>query len=135
MNEKEVNQKTVLVVDDEPDSLELIGFILKRANYHTVLTSDPQGALSLIEKESPDLVILDLLMPAVNGLELCRFIKQHPTIQKIPVLFLSAMVAEKEIEAGLRAGAAGFIFKPYESEQILKKISEILAVSREVKSR
>lgn len=135
MIEKEVNPKTILVVDDEPDSLELIGFILKKANYRTVLTSDPQGALSLIEKESPDLVILDLLMPVLNGHELCKSIKERPTIQKIPVLFLSAMVAEKEIEAGIRAGAIGFIFKPYESEQILKKIAEILAAPMEVKQR
>lgn len=133
MNQKEVNPKTVLVVDDELDSLELIGFILKRANYRTILTSDSQGALSLIEKESPDLVILDLLMPVLSGLELCKAIKQNPILQKIPVLFLSAMVAEREIEAGFRAGAVGFIFKPYESEQILKKISEILAASMEVK--
>lgn len=133
MPEKEIKQKTILVVDDEPDSLELIGFILQKARYRTILTSDSSRAMQLIEKEAPDLIILDLLMPVLDGTRLCQLIKSNAATNSIPVLFLSAMVAEKEIEAGIRAGAVGFIFKPYDNEQVLKKIEEILTFSAEVK--
>lgn len=121
-----MNKKTILVVDDEPSSLELIDFVLRRHHYETLLALKAEEAFRLIQTRLPDLIILDLLMPGMSGMELCKRFKSDPRTKKIPILFLSAMVRDAEVEEGFRAGAAGFIFKPYDSDQLIKKIEEIL---------
>lgn len=122
-----MNHKTILIVDDEPTSLELIDFILKKSHYRTLLASKAGEALKLLKKQPPDLIILDLLMSEMNGIDLCRILKSNPSTKDIPVLFLSAMVAEKEIEKGVRAGAIGYILKPFDPDEVTKKIEEILS--------
>lgn len=123
-----IGPKTILIVDDDLTSLELIDFVLSK-HYRTLLATKGEEALRLTDNERPDLIILDLLMPGVSGTDLCKQFKSNPATREIPVLFLSAMVAEKEIEAGFRAGASGYIFKPFDSVQVVKKIEEILKVS------
>jgi len=124
-----MNQKTLLLIDDDLTSLELIDFVLKMHGYKTILGSRADEALRLIKEHKPDLIVLDLLLPDMHGSELCRLIKSNPESMDIPILFLSAMVSEKEVEAVFRAGATGYIFKPFDNAQVIKKIEDILKVS------
>jgi len=125
------NPKIVLVVDDEPSSLELIDFILKKHHFQTILVGEANQALKVTEKQVPDLILLDLLMPDMNGAELCKRFKTNPLTQNVPILFISAIVSDKEIVKGFKAGAVGYIFKPFDSDRVIKKVEEILKVKRE----
>lgn len=120
------NHKTVLVIDDESTCLELIDFVLQKHHYRTVLTSRPDEAIQLARHHAPDLIILDLVMPEMRGTELCERLKSDPSTQNIPVLFLSATVSEKDIEAGFKSGAEGYIFKPFEPDKIIEKIDKVI---------
>lgn len=119
--------KTILIVDDDPVALELIDFLLRKSNYKTLLASKAQEALKILEKETPDLIILDFLMPEMKGTELCARLKSNHSTANTPVIFLTAMAQEREIEEGYRAGAAGYIFKPYDVRKVVSQIEEILS--------
>jgi len=121
-----MNTRMILIVDDEPTSLELMDYILRKNHFKTILASKADEAFGLLKDQRPDLIILDLIMPDMHGTEICKKLKSDPATKDIPVLFVSAMVAEKEIEAGFKAGAAGYIFKPFETSAVLAKIEEIL---------
>ena len=122
-----MDKKTILVVDDERSTLELIDFVLRQHDYETILVSKPEEAFQLSKDQPPDLIILDLLMPGINGTDLCKQFKSNPMTQKIPILFLSAVVRDTEVEKGFRAGASGYIFKPFDSKQIVKRVGELLS--------
>ena len=119
--------KTVLVVDDDTSSLELIDFILTLKHYKAELSSIPEDTVNTAVRLKPDLIILDLLMPTMSGIEVCTRLKQDDRTRDIPVLFISAMVSERDMEAGVRAGAVGYIIKPYDTSQVLAKIDQIMS--------
>lgn len=122
--------KTVLVVDDEVPSLELFRFILEKGGYRAVLASHGTEALALAERERPDLILLDLLMPSMTGVEVCRRLKSASATSGIPVVFVSAVAEQSEVEEGLRAGGVGYILKPFDPDALLLKIGEALKNGR-----
>jgi CheY-like chemotaxis protein len=118
--------KKILVAEDEPDIRALIEFTLKFAGYEVVAVKNGQEAVEAAHNELPDLILLDVRMPQMTGYEACEIIKSDPDIQHIPVVFLSAKGQEKEILAGLEAGATEYLLKPFAPDELTKRIIELL---------
>jgi DNA-binding response OmpR family regulator len=116
----------ILVAEDERDIRELIEFALQY-NGHEVLTAvDGLSAWDITVAEQPDLVLLDVRMPRMDGYEVCRRIKRSEKLRHIPVAFLSAKGQEAEVQAGLDAGAEEYILKPFSLEQLDQAIERLL---------
>jgi DNA-binding response OmpR family regulator len=116
----------ILVAEDERDIRELVEFALQH-NGHEVLTAvDGENAWELILSERPDLVLLDVRMPRLDGYELCRRIKGAESLHHIPVAFLSAKGQEAEVQEGRNAGAEAYILKPFSMEELIQVITQLL---------
>ncbi len=117
----------ILVADDERDIRDLIGFTLRFAGHEVITAKDGEEALQLTRQEIPDLVLLDVRMPRMTGYETCQQIKEDPGLKDIPVVFISAKGQESEIQAGLQAGAAEYILKPFAPDSLTARVADILA--------
>lgn len=115
---------TVLVVDDEPTIRTLIRAVLEPTGYHVVEAVDGVSALAVAEKLRPDLILLDIALPRLSGLEVCRRIKADSATASTPIILLTGFVQEAEREAGEQAGAEGFIAKPFSPAALLQRIDE-----------
>lgn len=104
----------ILIVDDVPDNLKLLSFQLQDLGYETTTAAGGYEALELVAAERPDTILLDILMPDLNGIEVCRRLKATPALAAIPVLLVSALGQDEDIVKGLDAGAQDYISKPYE---------------------
>src|SRR5690349_5370483 len=109
----------VLVAEDEPDIRMLTCFSLRYGGFEVVEAADGVEAVRLAEQEKPDAILLDVRMPRMDGLTACRTIKTKPGLANIPVVFLSALGQEAEIETGKEAGAVGYILKPYVPDELI----------------
>ncbi|HEX7974335.1 MAG TPA: response regulator, partial [Anaerolineales bacterium] len=112
----------ILIADDEKDIRDLISFTLRFAGHEVIAASNGEEALNNALHEIPDLVLLDVRMPRMTGYEACAQIKANPSTQHIPVVFLSAKGQENEIRAGLEAGAAEYILKPFSPDQLIERV-------------
>lgn len=117
----------IVVADDEQDIRDLLAFTLRFAGHEVLAASNGEEALLMTQAEKPELVVLDVRMPRMNGLEACRHIKADPALSHIPVLFISAWGQESEIKSGMDAGAVGYVVKPFEPNQIILKVAELVA--------
>ncbi|MFX0184306.1 MAG: response regulator transcription factor [Candidatus Hodarchaeota archaeon] len=115
---------SIFVVDDEEDTVELARMVLEYEGFRVFSASNGEEAIEFLEKGEvlPDLVLLDVLMPKKNGLEVCKWIKQHPELNKIPVLLFTAKVGKKDRIAGEEAGADAYINKPFSADDLLSLI-------------
>jgi DNA-binding response OmpR family regulator len=116
----------ILIAEDELDIRELITFTLQHSGYEVIACADGESALALAVREKPDLVLLDVRMPRMDGYEVCRRIKTDRELAATPVAFLSAKGQEAEVRAGMEAGAQAYILKPFSMDQLLSRIEEIL---------
>lgn len=116
----------ILVVDDEKDILELISFNLEKEGYGVVLAETGEEALKAAHSSSPDLVILDLMLPSIDGLEVCRRLKQNEETRKIPVLMLTAKSEDSDIISGLELGADDYITKPFSPKVLIARVRAVL---------
>lgn len=119
--------KKILLVDDEPQILMLVAARLRANGYEVVTASDGEAGLKKAQSEQPDLVILDLMMPKMDGYQVCAALKGDQRYQKIPILIFTAKAGEEERRVGLEdCGANGFLIKPFEPASLLAKVAEIL---------
>lgn len=116
----------VLVVDDEADILELVRYNLEKEGYGVVCVDSGEDALAAAARKLPDLVILDLMLPGVDGLEVCRRLKSDPTTARIPVIMLTAKGGEADIVTGLELGAADYVTKPFSPRVLLARVRAVL---------
>jgi two-component system, sensor histidine kinase and response regulator len=116
----------ILIVDDIPDNLEILEKILGIAGYITSTALSGERALSILKKEKPDLIILDILMPLMDGFEVCKKIKDNPETSDIPVIFITAMVGIDDIISGFKHGADDYIPKPFSSAEVLVRVNKHL---------
>jgi DNA-binding response OmpR family regulator len=116
----------ILVVEDERDIRELIEFALHHKGHEVLTSTDGVSAWELVRAEQPDLVLLDVRMPRMDGYEVCRRIKRSEKLRHIPVAFLSAKGQESEVQAGLDAGAEEYILKPFSMDQLIQAITRLL---------
>ncbi len=112
----------ILVVDDDPPSVKMISFLLREEGYEVVSADNGESALELIDREAPDLVILDVMMPHLDGFEVCRRIRQK---QDVPVIFLSAKGETVDKVAGLELGADDYLAKPFEPAELLARVKAV----------
>lgn len=117
----------ILIAEDEPDIRDLIVFTLQLSGYEVVATADGVEAFQRALTEIPDLILMDVRMPRMTGYEACRQIKAQPSLQHIPVVFLSAKGQDAEIRNGLEAGAVAYLLKPFGPMELVEKIGELLA--------
>jgi len=121
-----VDRKRILVVDDEIYIVHILEFSLTMEGYSVLTASDGEEALKLIDSERPDLIVLDIMMPKIDGYEVCRRLRQDEQFTDLPVILLSAKGRPIDREAGLQAGANDYITKPFSPRKLLGKISELL---------
>lgn len=123
--EKSLTDRKTLVVDDEPFILKSLTFVLKKEGFHVDSATNGLEALEVIRKEKPDLVFLDIMMPKMNGLEVCQWIRQDPQLRDIHVIILTAKGQEADREKGLQIGADEYMTKPFSPSMVVKRIREI----------
>lgn len=116
----------ILLVDDEPDALKMLGIALHREGYQVVGARNYSEALQKIEESPPDLIILDVLMPEVNGFELCRMIRQRPEMSQVPIIMVTAISREDDKVAGFAAGADDYLVKPVSLKELSARIRALL---------
>jgi PAS domain S-box-containing protein len=122
---------SVLIVNDEPDQLRLMHTLLNKAGYSVLTADDGREGLALAKRERPDLVISDVSMPHMNGLEFCRHLRADTELKTVPILLVSALQKDTEtVVAGLRAGADDYLEIPFDSTRLIAKVSRLLERSR-----
>jgi DNA-binding response OmpR family regulator len=120
--------KTVLIADDEPNIVISLEFLLEQAGYQVMVAHDGQEALEAIQRQPPDLVLLDVMMPRLSGFDVCQKIRENPQWQHIRVVMLTAKGREVEISKGLALGANAYITKPFSTQALLAQVGAQLAV-------
>jgi DNA-binding response OmpR family regulator len=118
--------KKILVVEDEADIAENIKARLTLDHYNVVLAGDGKTGVEKARKEKPDLVILDVMMPLVNGFEACKILKQDNETRHIPILILTALPHVDDVEKAYEMGANDFLNKPFTNDRLLQKIKKLL---------
>lgn len=119
----------ILIVDDDVDSLKLIGLMLQRQGYDIVVANNGQQALSRAHAEGPDLIILDVMMPDMDGYEVCRRLRQDPSTQPIPIIMFTAKTMVDDKVAGFEAGADDYLTKPTHPAELASRVKAVLARS------
>ncbi|PRY85978.1 response regulator transcription factor [Mongoliibacter ruber] len=114
----------ILIVDDEPNILLSLEFLFKKEGYKVYIARDGEEAMGIIETNIPELVILDIMMPKVDGYEVCKHIKLHHA--NVKVIFISAKSKQQEIEKGLSLGADLYVTKPFSTKDLVGKVKSIL---------
>ncbi|ACL16664.1 response regulator [Methanosphaerula palustris] len=125
----------VVIVEDSPTQQEYLRYILEKHGYTVFAATNGQQALDLIGEVRPDLLISDVIMPVMNGYDLCRAIKSDPASQEIPVILLTALSDTKDVALALQSGADNFITKPYNEEYLILRIRQILAPERALRMK
>ena len=116
----------ILVVEDEADLAELVSFNLEQAGYSVRTAGDGQTALSLITEDPPDLVVLDIMLPDLSGIEVCRRIRQNPDTKRLPVVMLTARGEEVDRVIGFEVGADDYVVKPFSPRELILRVGAIL---------
>ena len=116
----------VLVADDDRDILQLVSFRLERADYEVLQANDGEQALRLVKELRPDLAVLDLMMPKLNGYEVIREIRRDEETKAIPVILLTARVQEADVARGFEAGADDYLKKPFSPQELRARVQAIL---------
>ncbi|MDM8559258.1 hybrid sensor histidine kinase/response regulator [Candidatus Parabeggiatoa sp. HSG14] len=121
MNKKQ--NQLILVVDDNTQNLQMLGDLLKKSGYRSALAEAGDEALDFVKTRLPDLILLDIMMPKMDGLEVCRQLKQNPSTKDIPIIFLSAKSRKEDIIKGLEMGAVDYITKPFHIKELLTRVN------------
>lgn len=130
MGEHPDRRATIVVVDDEPDSLNFLLDTLDQAGMTVLVASDGQGALDLLQQITPDLVLMDAMMPVMNGFEACRQLKKDKRFEHLPVIFMTGLSETEHVVEGLSAGGVDYLAKPIVVEELLARIRVHLANAR-----
>ena len=113
----------ILIVEDEPSIAEVVGLYLKRAGYQTLHAADGRSAMTLLERHMPDLVILDLMLPEVDGLEITRWIRAR---SEVPIIMVTSRREEADRIAGLELGADDYVVKPFSPQELVSRVRAVL---------
>jgi len=122
--------KKILIVEDEHDLIKLIKYNLEKESFRVSYTSDGSLALAEMRRDPPDLVILDLMLPGLDGLEVCRRVKANPATRTTRILVVTAFVEERTAEEARRSGADGFLRKPLRLEDLKAEVERLIRARR-----
>jgi len=118
--------KEILIVDDEPSIVVPIQFLMEQQGYSVLVAENGEDALDLIYKYKPDLILLDIMLPRIDGYEVCEIVRLNPEYRGIKIIFLTAKGREVEIAKGLALGADAYITEPYSNAELVAKVKELL---------
>lgn len=116
----------VLVVDDEPDVIELLEFNLRQAGFEVIAAESGPEALDKVRTRSPDALVLDLMLPEIDGLEICKRLRRDPATARLPILMLTARAAEVDRILGLEMGADDYLAKPFSPRELVLRVKKLL---------
>ena len=123
--------KEILIVDDEPSIVVPIQFLMEQQGYNVIIAENGENALDVIFKYKPDLILLDIMLPGIDGYEICEILRLNPLYRDIKIIFLTAKGREVEIAKGMALGADAYITKPFSNAEIVAKVKELLESSHE----
>ena len=124
--------KEILIVDDEPSIVVPIQFLMEQQGYSVLVAENGEDALDIIYKYKPDLILLDIMLPRIDGYEVCEIVRLNPEYRGIKIIFLTAKGREVEIAKGLSLGADAYITKPFSNTELIAKVKELLKNSNEI---
>ncbi len=116
--------KKILIVDDERDIVETLAFMLKQKGYECIAAYDGEEGLKLAKEEAPDLIILDVMMPKINGYKICRLLKFDTKYKEIPIIMVTARGQAQDIQIGEETGADEYITKPFEFNELFDTVQK-----------
>ena len=119
-------KKKILVVDDEPDIVNMLKMRLEASGYEVIIAGDGNTAYNKAKSDSPDLIILDLMLPNMDGYQVCGLLKKDTRYAKIPIIIFTARAQKSDQDLGLEVGANAYITKPFEAKELLEKIKSLL---------
>ena len=118
--------KEILIVDDEPNVVIPLQFLIEQHGYKVMVAERGEDALDLVYQYKPDLVLLDILLPGIDGYEVCEIIRLNPNFRNVKIIFLTAKGREVEIAKGMALGANAYITKPFSNAALVVKVKEVL---------
>ena len=121
------DQKTVMIIEDEPDAAELFGEMMRINGFRVIKMFSSTPAISMIAQEKPDVILLDIMMPDISGLEVLRYMRREPELARIPVIVVSAKSMPSDIKSGLEAGASVYLTKPVGFQDLKQAVEKVLA--------
>jgi DNA-binding response OmpR family regulator len=121
-----MSKKRILLVDDEPDFVETVEFFLSGSDYQVFVAKNGKQALEQVKMNKPDLVLLDVMMPEMDGLEACKRLKKDSTTNSIPIIMLTAKGRKEDVVDAIAAGADSYVVKPFNLSDLVERIEEIL---------
>jgi two-component system phosphate regulon response regulator PhoB len=121
-----MNRNKIVVIEDEPDIVEVVTYNLKREGFNVISVDRGDEGLNVIRNEAPNLVILDLMLPGMDGLSICQQMKSDPIVRDIPVIIISAKGEESDVVIGLELGADDYLAKPFSPRELLARIKAVL---------
>lgn len=116
----------ILVVEDEPDIRKLVNYNLAQERFRVIEAEDGEQALRIIQRDKPHLVVLDLMLPGLSGIEVCKMLRQRPDTAKLPILMLTAKAGEADRVVGLEIGADDYLSKPFSPRELVARVRAIL---------
>jgi DNA-binding response OmpR family regulator len=119
----------ILIVDDEPNIVMSLDFLLRKNGYEVFIARNGTEAMETIRREKPHIILLDVMMPDVDGYDVCRYVKSRPETSSAKVIFLSAKGRETDIQKGYDAGASLYLTKPFSTRVLLEKVKELAITS------
>lgn len=122
----ETNKKKILIVDDEPDIVETLKFLMESEGFESIIAMDGEDALKKAKEENPDIIILDVMLPKINGYKVCRLLKFDSKYKHIPILMVTARSQEEDKVIGEETGADEYITKPFDINEVIQKIHTYL---------
>jgi two-component system alkaline phosphatase synthesis response regulator PhoP len=125
----------ILIVDDEQDIVELLSYNLEKEGFKTVKAFDGEAALKIVKTQKPDMVILDLMLPKMNGLDVCRALRSNPETANLPIIMLTAKTDEVDKIIGLENGADDYITKPFSIKELIARVRSILRRMHDVEKK
>ena len=120
----------IVVADDDPDIRDLVVFKLRQAGHDVEAVEDGAAAVAACQASPPDLVVLDVMMPGMGGLDATRALRLDPRVARVPVILLTARAQESDIEQGFGAGADDYVVKPFSPRELASRVAAVLARSR-----
>lgn len=123
-----MDKKKILVVDDEKEMVFAIKMALENSGFEVLEAYDGQAALDIARDKAPDLIILDIMLPKIDGYKVCRILKFDKKYKKTPLIIFTARLQQNDEKTGYEVGADAYMTKPFEAENLLKKIKELLKI-------
>ena len=121
--------KRILIVDDEPNIVVSLEFLMKREGFEVAVAADGEAALRSVEEKKPDLVLLDIMLPKKNGFEVCQTIRANPEWQSIMVVILTTKGRDTEVAKGTALGADAYMTKPFSTKDLIAQVRQILGLA------